>query len=137
MKQKVPELEKSLTLVQTLIKKQQQNASGKVRYNLTDCVYATARVDYSTAKVGLFLGANVMLEYEYPEALEFLTANLERAKTELEHVETDLSFVRDQIVTCEVLTSRIFNWDVRQRRQLQANTASTTNTTQSQQLPSS
>jgi prefoldin subunit 5 len=117
-----------MTLIQTLLQKQQQNATGKVRYNLTDCVYATAQIDYGTAKVGLFLGANVMLEYEYAEALEFLTSNLQRAQTELENVEADLSFVRDQIVTCEVLTSRIFNWDVRQRRQRQSNTAASATT---------
>jgi prefoldin subunit 5 len=116
LKSKVPELEKSLNLVGTLIKKREDGAKGIVRYSLADNIYAKAEVDYTEDKVNLWLGANVMLEYTYDEAHEFLSKKMTLASTELEETNTDLAFVRDQIVTSEVNMSRIFNWDVRRKR---------------------
>lgn len=113
-----PRSRKSLTLIQQLTKKKEQGESGFIRYNLADSIYARAELDYTEGIVYLWLGANVMLEYTYEEAIEFLTRNKERAESELTAVESDLAFVRDQIVTCEVLRSRIYNWDVRRRRKL-------------------
>ena len=117
LKEKVPELDKSLSLVQSLIEKQEnQVTNGMVRYNLVDSIYAKAEIDYTIGIVYLWLGANVMLEYTYEEAIQFLQTNHTRAATELQHVNIDLTFIRDQIVTTEVNISRIYNWDVRQKR---------------------
>lgn len=115
---KIPDLENSLKLIQQLLKKKEEGESGVVRYSLADNIYAKAELDYE-GTVNLWLGANVMLEYTYEEAIEFLSKNETRAKSESGEVEKDLAFVRDQIVTCEVLQSRIYNWDVRRRRTLQ------------------
>ena len=79
-------------------------------------MYAKAQVDYTLGIVNLWLGANVMLEFTYEEAVEFLNKNLDRAAGELTQVSNDLAFVRDQIVTSEVNMSRIYNWDVRRKR---------------------
>jgi len=73
-------------------------------------------VDTSVGIVNLWLGANVMLEYTYQEAIDFLETNLNSARTEFKTVKEDLGFVRDQIVTSEVSMTRIFNWDVRRKR---------------------
>ena len=128
LKDKVPELEKSLSLVQSLIEKQEnQITNGIVRYNLVDSIYAKAEIDYTVGIVYLWLGANVMLEYTYDEAIQFLQTNYTRAATELQHVNTDLSFIRDQIVTSEVNISRIYNWDVRQKRNVTIPNDSSTN----------
>jgi prefoldin subunit 5 len=117
LKEKVPELEKSLSLVQSLIEKQNLGINdGIVRYNLTDSIYSKAHIDYTIGIVYLWLGANVMLEYTYNEAIQFLQSNLHRATLELHNVTFDLSFIRDQIVTSEVNISRIYNWDIRQKR---------------------
>jgi prefoldin subunit 5 len=117
LKQKVPELDKSLSLVKSLVEKKEQGITdGIVRYNLADNIFAKAEVDYTVGTVNLWLGANVMLEYTYEEAIEFLQKNHDRAAKELENVTNDLAFVRDQIVTSEVNMSRIFNWDVRRKR---------------------
>lgn len=86
------------------------------RYSLADNIYAKAELDYSEGTVNLWLGANVMLEYTYEEAIEFLSKNEEKAKREFEDAKSDLGFVRDQIVTSEVNMSRIYNWDVRRKR---------------------
>ena len=116
LKMKVPDLEKSLSLVKSLLKKKEEGESGTVRYNLAENIYARAELEYA-GTVNLWLGANVMVEYTYEEAIEFLEKNEERAVREFDDVKKDLAFVRDQIVTCEVLRSRIYNWDVRRRRE--------------------
>lgn len=113
---KIPDLEKSLSLVQNLQKKGESGETTSTRYNLADNVYGKAEVDCSVGIVNLWLGANVMLEYTYQEAIDFLTLNLETARTESATVNEDLAFVRDQVVTSEVSMTRIFNWDVRKRR---------------------
>lgn len=113
---KIPDLEKSLSLVKTLQKKKEENETTITRYNLADSIYGKAEVDTSAGIVNLWLGANVMLEYTYEEAIEFLSQNEETARREFKIVKEDLAFVRDQIVTSEVSMTRIFNWDVRKRR---------------------
>lgn len=116
LKSKVPELEKSLELVNALKEKKENKEKGLVRYSLADSIFAKAEIDYETATVNLWLGANVMLEYTVDEAIDFLSKNLKRCKQDLVEIKDDLGFVRDQIVTSEVGTSRIFNWDVRRKR---------------------
>ena len=113
---KIPDIEKSLALVSNLQSKQEAGETVTTRYNLADNVYGKAEVDTSVGIVNLWLGANVMLEYTYQEAIDFLSQNLESARREFKIVKEDLAFVRDQIVTSEVSMTRIFNWDVRKKR---------------------
>lgn len=147
LKQKIPELQKSIAAIQMLLVKttqqqQQQDDNAQpisIRYALSDNIYAKAQL-VPPAKanapnvVYLWLGANVMLEYQYDEALTFLRNNHAKAERDLATISNDLSFVRDQIVTSEVNMSRIFNWDVRRRRQ-QTTTTTTTTTTSSSGAP--
>ena len=79
-------------------------------------VFAKAEISNSGV-VHLWLGANVMLEYTYDEAIELLSSKLDKAKKDMEEISENLSFVRNQIITSEVNISRIYNWDVRRRRQ--------------------
>lgn len=123
MKEKLPELEKSLNLIKNLLKKKEEGGSGMVRYNLTEHVYAKAELDFSVGTVNLWLGANVMLEYTYEEAIEFLSKQREKAKRDLENFASDLAFVRDQVVTSEVNMSRVYNWAVRRKRSDGAHTS--------------
>ncbi len=113
---KIPDLEKSLSLVRALQKRKEEGETTITRYNLADNVYGKAELDCSSGIVNLWLGANVMLEYTYEEAIDFLSSNEETARKEFAMVTDDLAFVRDQIVTAEVSMTRIFNWDVRKRR---------------------
>ena len=103
-------------MVKSLKTKKEKGESPVTRYNLADNVYGKAEVDSQLGIVNLWLGANVMLEYTYDEAIEFLSQNEETARKEFKTVKEDLAFVRDQIVTSEVSMTRIFNWDVRKRR---------------------
>ncbi|DBA02844.1 TPA: hypothetical protein N0F65_006634 [Lagenidium giganteum] len=115
-KRKIPETEKDLEMLKHLIAKQEEGESIKTHFNLADNVYAKATVDCSVGKVCIWLGANVMVEYSYEEALELLENNVATATDRLAQIETDLAFLRDQIITTEVNIARIFNHDVRRRR---------------------
>ena len=68
---------------------------------LSDQLYVNAKVP-ATAKVCLWLGANVMLEYEINDAETLLTKNLTVAQDNLTELDDDLNFLRDQITTTEV-----------------------------------
>jgi len=114
--EKIPEIEKSLALVKQLKKKQDDDESLVTRYSLADNVYGQAEVDTSKGIVNLWLGANVMLEYTYDEAIELLSSKEKAAKQDLEDATNDLAFTRNQIITAEVNISRIYNWDVRTKR---------------------
>jgi prefoldin subunit 5 len=102
--------------VKSLQKKQEEGATAVTRYNLCESVYSKAEVNTSSGIVNLWLGANVMLEYTYEEAIEFLSSSLETHLVDFQSVRDDLAFVRDQIVTCEVCMTRTYNWNVRKRR---------------------
>jgi len=115
--EKLPEIEKSITLVKHLKAKKEANDTVITRYNLADTIYSKAEVDCSQGIVNLWLGANVMLEYTYEEALELLTSKETVAKKEFKEVKEDLTFTRNQIITSEVNISRIYNWDVRKKRE--------------------
>jgi len=114
--EKIPEIEKTLTVVKYLKKKQSESENVITRYNLADMIYTKAEVDTSSGIVNLWLGANVMLEYTYDEAIELLESKGENGRKECEQATKDLAFTRDQIITSEVNISRIYNWDVRQKR---------------------
>ncbi|CAI5741708.1 unnamed protein product [Peronospora destructor] len=100
-KRKVPDTQKDLDMVRHLIAKRNQNEMLNTKFNLADNVYAKA----------------VMVEYPYEEAQELLEKNVALATEKLAQIEEDLSFLRDSIITTEVNIARIFNHDVRRRRQ--------------------
>jgi prefoldin subunit 5 len=79
-------------------------------------VHTTAEIDCASGIVHLWLGANVMLEYTYDEAIELLKSKFSKAKKDLAETKEDLAVIRNQIITSEVNISRIYNWDVRVKR---------------------
>ena len=68
--------------------------------------------------------ANVMLSYKIPAAISLLRSKLESAQGSLENVIEDLEFLREQITVMEVNTARVYNWDVKRRRELREQEAS-------------
>lgn len=58
-----------------------------------------------------------MLEYTLEEAVELLTNKLDAAERNLKGVLEDLEFLREQITVMEVNTARVYNYDVRRRRE--------------------
>jgi len=61
--------------------------------------------------------ANVMLSYKIPAAIELLKSKLEAANTSLNNAIEDLEFIREQMTVMEVNTARVYNWDVKRRRE--------------------
>ena len=100
-----PELLANLDAVRMLVSKSTAGGgSGEpfsTYFALADQVHAKATVAPS-GRVCLWLGADVMLEYSYAEALELLQANSAAAEKKLAETEEDCDFVREQIITIEV-----------------------------------
>jgi Prefoldin subunit len=61
--------------------------------------------------------ANVMLSYSLPQAITLLRSKLDTAEGTLQGVMVDLEFLREQITVMEVNTARLYNWDVKRRRE--------------------
>ncbi len=57
-----------------------------------------------------------MLSYKIPAAIALLSSKLEAAETTLKNTIEDLEFLREQITVMEVTIARVYNWDVKRRR---------------------
>mmetsp|Transcript_28166 Transcript_28166/g.36903 ORF Transcript_28166/g.36903 Transcript_28166/m.36903 type:complete len:221 (+) Transcript_28166:97-759(+) len=114
-KTKIPEIEKTAGIIRCLIEKQEAGEELKTTYSLADTVYAHAK-GQCNGKVNLWLGANVMVEYTYDEALDLLNRNLENAKQKMEDTREDLEFLQSQIITVEVNMARLINYNVKQKQ---------------------
>lgn len=66
-----------------------------------------------------------MLSYSIPEAIELLQTKLVAAEKALGHVIEDLEFLREQLTIMEVNTARVYNWDVKRRRERRESEAAT------------
>ncbi|CAI7783565.1 unnamed protein product [Closterium sp. NIES-53] len=102
LQSKLPDIKKSQEIVQTLVKKREEKQQVRLDYVLADGVFARADVKDADS-VCLWLGANVMVEYPFDEALALLARNEENATSSLGNIDGDLLFVRDQINITEVL----------------------------------
>ena len=60
-----------------------------------------------------------MLEYPLEEAAELLANKLNAAERNIKGIIEDLEFLREQITVMEVNTARVYNYDVRRRREEQ------------------
>eukprot|EP00695_Tsukubamonas_globosa_P003616 TRINITY_DN734_c0_g1_i1.p2 TRINITY_DN734_c0_g1~~TRINITY_DN734_c0_g1_i1.p2 ORF type:complete len:189 (+),score=74.69 TRINITY_DN734_c0_g1_i1:123-689(+) len=121
-KTKIPELRKTLAAVEHLNAKKDSSEAVETSYELSDNVHATAVIEQPKC-VCLWLGANVMVEYSFEEAIAMLSRNLETAERNLTNNEEDLAYLRDQITTMEVNMARCYNQDVKNRRKQAASSA--------------
>jgi|TARA_B110000977_G_scaffold67439_1_gene91561 prefoldin subunit 5 len=112
---KLPEIKRALDTVRLLCDKQGSGEELDMHFELTDSVYAKAKVK-DAESVYLWLGANVMLEYPLNEALELLETNHTNCKNNLSTNQSDLAFVKDNITITEVSIARVYNWDVKKRK---------------------
>jgi Prefoldin subunit len=114
----------------------------KTTFELNDTLYAEAELE-ETDTVFLWLGvrvsisslhpnsitgilslislsviqANVMLSYSLPTAITLLRSKLALAESSLRTSIEDLDFLREQVTVMEVNTARVYNWDVKRRRE--------------------
>ncbi|EMD35194.1 hypothetical protein CERSUDRAFT_54157, partial [Gelatoporia subvermispora B] len=123
LEEKIPDIKKTLAMVdflqeRRLLEDDGDSASKPLRttFELNDTLYAEAELE-DTDTVYLWLGANVMLSYKIPAAISLLQGKLEAAESSLSTVIEDLEFLREQITVMEVNTARVYNWDVKRRRE--------------------
>ncbi|XP_071497407.1 prefoldin subunit 3-like [Diadema antillarum] len=115
LKGQIPDIRTTLDSVKHLQSKQGSGEQLSTQFLLSDQVYAKASI-LPTNKVCLWLGANVMLEYELSDAEALLSKNLKAATENQIQVDKDLDFLRDQYTTTEVNMARVYNWDVKRRQ---------------------
>jgi len=116
LKVKIPEIESTLEIVQLLnSKKDNEDDETIANYPLSDIIHARAKIDIN-GTVCLWLGADVMVEYTYSEALDMLEKNLTSATAKLAETTRDMDHVKNQSITVEVNMARIFNFNVKKRR---------------------
>lgn len=58
-----------------------------------------------------------MLSYKIPEAIALLDNKLKLAETSYKNSNEDLEFIREQTTITDVNTARIWNFDVKRRRE--------------------
>ncbi len=110
LKVKLPDIKKTLESVQILQDKHTQSEPElQTNFLIADNIWAKAKIPNDTGKVGLWLGANVMVEYNFEEALVLLQKNLENALSRLASTDDDINYLKDQITTTEVNIARIYN----------------------------
>ena len=113
LKVKLPDIKKTLEMVAMLKQKYEgDNKEVTTNYLLSDNVWARAKLPNNTGKVGLWLGANLMVEYTYDEALKLLAKNLANAEAKIQETEDDINFLKDQLTTSEVNLARVYNQGV-------------------------
>ena len=109
---KTPDIKKTLEMVRMLKEKHSAKESMQTNFLISDNVWAKATLPNDTGRVGLWLGANVMVEYSHDEALALLERNLKNAEIRLKSTQEDLNFLKDQITTTEVNIARCYNQTV-------------------------
>ncbi|KAM9600081.1 prefoldin subunit 3 isoform 2-T2 [Morphnus guianensis] len=112
LKSQIPEIKQTLEILKHMQKKKDSTNPMETRFLLADNLYCKASVP-PTDKVCLWLGANVMLEYDIDEAQALLEKNLSTATRNLDLLEEDLDFLRDQFTTTEVSILFFYLWGKR------------------------
>ena len=117
MKTKIPDITKALETI-NFLKTQMENKNNKVLSNFSVCdsIWAQASIDPTLNKVCLWLGAGTIVEYSYDEAIILLNKNLKNAQTNINSIENDYKFLKDQITTTEVNIAKIHNENVRLKK---------------------
>jgi len=124
LQNQIPDITSSLALIKKLRTKNEKGEKMESQFLLSEQVYAKATIP-PTQTVYLWLGANVMLEYQLDDAEELLSKNKAQAEKSLKEIAFDLDFLRDQMTITEVTMARLYNWDVKKRQSQKKSEAST------------
>ncbi|CAI5438013.1 unnamed protein product [Caenorhabditis angaria] len=123
MMEKIPEFKNSLSILDVLIAKKEKNESFETTFLLSDDVYSKAVVP-KPDKVSIWLGANVMVEFELDNAKQLLEKNRASVQKVIDELTSELEFVKDQITTTEVNMSHLVNYRVAQNQAAKGLTSS-------------
>jgi prefoldin subunit 5 len=99
LKVKMPDIKKTLEMVNMLQEKfaseDEAQKSMDANFLISDNIWAKAKIANNTGRVGLWLGANVMVEYNFEEAITILNKNMANAVTRLVQTDDDLNYLKD------------------------------------------
>ena len=112
LSQKLPEMINNIRVIDQL---KHTTKPTSTLYELSDTVYANALIEPSS-KVFLWLGANVMCEYDLEEASKLLSDKLNVIETNLETCQSDLDYLKEQVTTMEVNMARVYNYEVKNKK---------------------
>lgn len=113
LKVKLPDINKTIEAVAMLKKRASgEDKSCETHFLVSDNIWAKAIVPNETGRVGLWLGANVMVEYTHDDALKLLFKNQQNAEEKLAETTADCDYLKDQITTTEVNMARVYNQGV-------------------------
>lgn len=112
---KLPELQKAVAIVNTLLDKLEAEQEMVVDFELADQVWSRSKVVGLTS-LNLWLGAGVMVEYPLDEAKHLLETNLSNCKANLKTNASNIEFIKDCITVTEVSIARVYNYDVERRK---------------------
>ncbi|CED85342.1 Molecular chaperone Prefoldin, subunit 3 [Phaffia rhodozyma] len=134
LEEKIPDIRKTLSVVEHLISRREapstdddelnseegsESAANKpleALFELNDTLYSSAQIE-ETGDVYLWLGANTMLSYPLAEAHSLLSAKLAAAEENLQGFVEDVEFIREQATVMDVNVARVYNFDVKRRRE--------------------
>lgn len=111
--QKIDEIKESIAAIDHMAANADKTLT--LDYELGDTLYAKANVAPG-AKVHLWLGANILLEYELDEAKSLLETKLKDNQSALERIRHDQKFTREQLTVVEVSVSRLVNHLIETRK---------------------
>jgi prefoldin subunit 5 len=111
--QKIDEIQESIQAIDHMAANADKTLN--LDYELGETLYAKANVTPGS-KVHLWLGANILLEYELDEAKALLETKLQDNRNALERIRHDQKFTREQLTVVEVSVSRLVNHVIESRK---------------------
>ncbi|GMT25071.1 hypothetical protein PFISCL1PPCAC_16368, partial [Pristionchus fissidentatus] len=111
---KLPEYDDNLAMIRLLIEKRTKGESLETHYLVSEEAWTKAKVE-KPEKVSVWLGANVMVEYDLDEAKALFEKNRDSVQKAVDELSRELLFVKDQTTTAEVNLAHLHNHQVRTR----------------------
>jgi len=115
LRSKLPDAERDLEAVRMLSAFKDSTEPVNTRYELADGLFAYAMIQKPKTVI-LAIGASILVEYSFEEATKIFETTLTNLRNRLKEFDEDLDFVSEQITTTQVLMSRFYNYDVKQRK---------------------
>ncbi len=112
IREKIEEIKKSIDAIRRINEAEDDLV---IDYELGGTLFAKAKIA-NNAKVNLWLGANVLLEYEPREAIELLEKKLKDNQAILQRTMDEQRFAREQLTIVQVNLSRMINLVIESRK---------------------
>ncbi|XBW38427.1 hypothetical protein QEN19_004015 [Hanseniaspora menglaensis] len=91
-----------------------EEEDDEIQYELEDGLYTFATIPKQNDKntVSLWLGAGILMEFTYEEALQVLQEKHDTYNVKISEIMEDLEWLREQKTTMEVNIAKVYNYNV-------------------------